>query len=319
MLFIASFFFTGCSLMNNDLSAAPPDVDYHRGTQGLMMSYLENMPPPSVYEGNEFEIWLELMNQGASDIRNGYITFSGFQSKYLSLEQRQFTFDLDGKSLYSPTGERTYIELSAQAQDVHDSLDSVEVPLTANSCYRYFTYFSGDLCLVSDQPTVLRQPSCTNENLVRVSGGQGSPLAVTGIDVEQIPSRTTTTYVFSVLIENVGDGKLRIPSAYQNDCIGPSLESTDIDAFRLEATIGNDEELTCTQRGNPRDTEGIFVLPSALNEAMADAEEERDHSISCRYTTENDFQSYKTKLNIRLEYGYTHTLSHQLTIKQYDR
>jgi hypothetical protein len=301
-------------MLGSDLENRPPDVDYHKGTRALEFHFLDQMPPSTLYENSDFEIWLELMNNGASDIRDGYITFSGFQSKYVGLEKTEHQFDLDGKSLYSPNGEKTYLELSGETHEVHDSLDAIEVPLTVNACYRYFTYFSGDLCLSSGKPQAVSRPSCTNENLVTVSGGQGGPLAVQGIDVETIPSRTMITYVFTIAIRNSGSGDVRHPQAYQKDCVGPALSSDEVDVFTMQATIGNDQTLECTQDGNELDDEGIYKLPSAFTES----EDAKSHDIICRYRTESDFQSYKTKLNLRLEYGYVQSDTHTMTIKQYD-
>ena len=48
----------------------PGVIEYHKGTDGLKMEFVKNLPPDEIIEGNEFVIGLELRNKGAADIES---------------------------------------------------------------------------------------------------------------------------------------------------------------------------------------------------------------------------------------------------------
>ena len=81
-------------------------VDYHKGTQGLVMNFIKNLPPDEIWEGSEFIIGLELRNLGANKISNAVIKVTGFDLEYTEpKKEEEKTFSLEGRSPGYPEGD----------------------------------------------------------------------------------------------------------------------------------------------------------------------------------------------------------------------
>ena len=53
------------------------EEDYHKGTQGVVISFLPNAPPSRVYEDDSLDISIQLENKGAYPEGNNFYTLIG--------------------------------------------------------------------------------------------------------------------------------------------------------------------------------------------------------------------------------------------------
>jgi len=308
------FMTAGCSFGNSGIPQDLPKIDVHTGSEGLSVEFLDELPPSTLYENNDFRIGLLLHNKGASDILNAHVRLTGFQDQYFTLNKDHFQVDLEGKSLYNDAGELTYEYIDASSKEIHDVLDYVEFPLTVTSCYKYYTYASADICLEKPDLPALSKNGCGSE-ISNLPSTQGGPVGVRSIDIEKIPSQNKITYLFKIDVVNFGDGELRLPDAYEKDCIGPVLEPNEVNRFVMEVSLGN-EKLSCRQDSKPASND-IFILPEKITSIIPDDSDD-DHRIVCEFKSDRDITTYTTKLSMNIHYGYVDSLTKQITMYQYD-
>ena len=316
LILCSIIFIYGCTGGGNNISTEVPKIDVHVGYDGLEFEFLDEMPPISLYEGNDFTIGLLLHNKGAYDIRNAHLRITGYQEKYFDLEKDYLEINLDGRSLYNAEGDITYEYIDASSKEIHDLLDNVEFPLTVTACYLYETIASADVCLTTPQNNLFKKDSCT-AGVSRLPSGQGGPLGIKSIEDEIIPSKNSLVYSFKIDVGNFGNGDIRIPSAYGKDCVGPVLNASDPNRFKMEVFLGN-TKLSCRQDSSKAGSNDYFVLPekivSLINENSDD-----DHRIICEYKSDSDITSYTSKLSIKLYYGYVDSITKQIVMHQYNR
>src|SRR3989338_2258133 len=85
MILIVVLFILGCTGQNKD-SGPITDVDIYKGTEGLVMKFLENAPPDEIFEESLFGAGIELENRGAFNIENGYLSL-GLEKDYMEIEE----------------------------------------------------------------------------------------------------------------------------------------------------------------------------------------------------------------------------------------
>ena len=62
LILCSIIFIYGCTGGGNNISTEVPKIDVHVGYDGLEFEFLDEMPPISLYEGNDFTIGLLLHN-----------------------------------------------------------------------------------------------------------------------------------------------------------------------------------------------------------------------------------------------------------------
>ena len=93
---------TGCQTKTPDLY--PEVIEYHKGTDAIVMNFIENLPPNEVIEGTDFAIGLEIRNKGAYDVRGAKISMSGYTLGRTIVTPRDIYLDLEGKQPGFPEG-----------------------------------------------------------------------------------------------------------------------------------------------------------------------------------------------------------------------
>ncbi len=63
LIMILVLFSFGCQQRGS--RTGPEVVEYHKGTMGLDVEIVKNLPPSEIIQGNDFVIALELRNKGA--------------------------------------------------------------------------------------------------------------------------------------------------------------------------------------------------------------------------------------------------------------
>lgn len=267
-------FSAGC---RRQVSTGPDAVEYHSGTEGLEMEFVRNLPPDEIAEGSEFVIGLELRNQGAYDIESGRILVYGFEIGYNSLEQQKKEFDIEGKKPGFPKGGYEIINFNAQNHAIPEIVDVYEVPFIVRAFYRYQTEAGAEVCINPHIYSYMEtaEAACRPEE-VKLSGGQGAPVAVTKIEQTFAPEGKDIKVNFIIYIKNEGDGEV-VDGAY-------------IDDVKLA-----DESLEC-------------------NKEFIELEDQEKRFV-CSTTTSISQGAYLAPILVRLSYDYTEKIDKSISIR----
>ena len=92
--------------------------EIYEGTQGIEISFLQDMPSYELFEDQLFEIGLELHNQGASDINNGLYSIAVDEQLITLVDEQMNRFNIQGKSVYNPAGGKQIINIKAKTKQI---------------------------------------------------------------------------------------------------------------------------------------------------------------------------------------------------------
>jgi len=291
ILVIAVFIFSGCGGYQSRTNR-PEDEDYHRGTQGLVMEFVDNNPPDRIYDSSHsyadsFNIIVELRNEGASTPVNYKWYLSGFDPGILllgsSAEKTNVEGTLEGKSVTNPYGGYALVEWIDNDVVLPMGTDKYEPRILITSCYDYVTEASIPVC-IDPRPydAHIRDEVCTP--YTETSTGQGAPVAVTRVEVVPLTGKVQ----FKITIENRGDGSvihpLAVPWNCPNNLVWQDLNQVDVYVSLPSAAAGS-----CTP-ANP-----IRLV------------EDRGY-VYCMFDGLGGESAYNTILNVELVYGYTSSI-----------
>jgi len=278
LIILLILFVVGCK-NNNDIQL-PDVVDYHSGTQGLSMKFLENLPPDEVWEDSEFTISLELQNKGPTTIENGFIVIGGFDPSYIELGQDQIDFELQARSPSYPEGDYKIVHLKAKNINLPKGTEEYPAAFTARAYYDYKTEATINVCI---NPNIYDYEGTDETGCevkpIELAKGQGAPIAVIKVE-ERISPLTNTEGIeieFKIYIENKADGEV-------------------IENIKIDEVILTDKKLKCN-----------------LLELKIDPED-KENSFSCKTTLENTKSAYISPLIIKLSYKYSQKLDKSFKI-----
>ena len=301
----------------------PEQFDYRVGSDALKMEFEENLPPESVYEGTTTPLSIHLSNEGAEAIRNGVLVIIS-DERLLSLPQgisidgvtvsaealNKASFDLDGRSISNPIGGKAFLSGTLQVKDIGAQREELATRLTVQSCYTYRTFARRSVCLDTDvYKQVQLAKACEMEDVS--AGTQGAPVAVSDIEVQVTPHPTNPRKVvprFVFKVQNVGDGEVLSAGLYKEAC--SSSGSADFNEVRLIARMPSErgsERLTCSPSLSDQATDiGLVKLKAKQNAVRCSLDEGIDAERG----------AYTVLLEVELDYGYTQTITRELTIKK---
>jgi hypothetical protein len=281
------------------------DIDIYKGSEGLLMQFLENAPPDELYEDSPFKVILKLENKGATDIVKGYLSL-GIEKDYMELRSFNFvrTFKLKGKSLQIPKGDQRVEEFSIKTKNLEPQSEVHTSNIIITACYDYTTFFSPSVCVDTDiykeNPV---KKTCEVKDIS--ASNQGAPVAITLIEEKILPKESNIVIpYFMIKISNVGNGEIIDINKVRAACSSGSFEHASWNHVYVNAFLGN-QQLTCkpskgdikTGYVKIKDNEGI--VRCVLEEGIS-----------------TNFASYITTLRINISYGYTFTLSKEILIKK---
>ncbi len=310
LLLSVLFLFTACG-------GQPKPVDRFTGTQGLVIEFAQNAPPETVFEGTAFPVRVLVRDAGATDIPYDrmLLTFStdplylsGGISPYFparhdpdSIAQRRT--GIQGKSAGYPDGELLAftmpLDSAFSANPVVGQRESPETRILAGVCYAYTTYYAASICVDTNAYAEnLRDQPCQTEEL-SPTGGQGAPVAVTGVKVQALPvvDRTlglqvTRPYI-TLTIENVGTGQVVGPDTLDltSACLLRDIPKEELGTVRVSASLLN-SALECQPEGLVRLVDGKGEIRCTVPESELGEEQ---------YAAT---QNYVTTLVVNLTYLY---------------
>ena len=178
------------------------------GSEGLRISFLENLPPPKLFDNEEFNAVIQIENKGAAKVggTGDKIFLSGFDPAILS-GISNFGMQipsLNGVEPITLQGDMDTVSFTGRLA-LLKGFGTMQVPLKLllTSCYGYETIAAPQVCIdpVPFSP-VLRQKVCSAQTVS--AGTQGAPMAVSSVDV--LPSTGNTK--FKIYVTNVGGGRV---------------------------------------------------------------------------------------------------------------
>lgn len=203
---ILIFAIQGCQQQPDDLAKT-----VHVGTKGLTMAFIENNPPNKITAstGGEFNLGIELKNEGTAPTK-GRLFLSGFDTNIIDIPDfYEFpnpdncgTDYIGGRTKFNSAGE-TCIENINGLLNLNPVVDYIDFPLMVTAMYQYVTDTSVMVC-IDPNFNQIGKKACLMKP-VSVSGGQGAPIAITG--VEPIPVGKGKIQ-FQITVQNVGGGKV---------------------------------------------------------------------------------------------------------------
>jgi len=208
LLLIAAVACAGCKQTTPKLE--PEYTDYHKGTDGLVMNFINGLPPDEIIEGSSFVIGVELKNKGAYDIKGCTILLYGFEGgEYLKKENPEIFVDIEGKKPGFPEGGYEIINFNVKNIGIPEIIDVYSAPFTVSANYRYQTEASVDVCINPDVYSYIKtkETVCEPKDIV-LKDGQGAPVAVTKIEERTSPSGNKIKVDFVIYFANKGNGEV---------------------------------------------------------------------------------------------------------------
>lgn len=286
-----------------------PQQDFRVGSEGLRMEFLPNLPPPRLYDDQEFDVTLRVSNVGATDVgfANDRIYLSGFDHRIVP--GIPFTGQplevIEGKDAFNSLGTFGFVTFQGTPVPLRArEIDRYPFTMAATACYGYETIASGEVCIDTDPfATTSRQKVCP-AGTATFQGTQGAPVAVSSVVVEPSPRKTR----FRFTISNVGAGDVfREGATYLNKCSPydpQGLRFDEVDYVALEQVRLSDTiDITSSCRPKDQDQRHIKLI-----NGVATVHCEVDHAALAAAG------SFVTPLVIRLRYGYRNLISTNVEI-----
>ena len=283
------------------------DEDVRKGFDGLAMAFIKNAPPDKVFEQSIFPIGINLKNKGASNIEKGFFVM-GFEKEYADAAGREAkeTFDIKGKSTFNLNGDEEFITLNAEAKKVGSQSETHPSTILATACYPYRTILGTSVCIDTDIfGKQLRKKACLAKDL-EFTNGQGAPIAITKVEVRMLPNADNDPNKiiphFIIYLENKGKGEVIAEAKIEDVCSKKPLGFKDFNRVTVKAFL-SDKELNCnsgeTEKAEGRLREKKDIVRCTLEEGI-----------------ESNKDAFTSPLKIEIDYGYTFTISKDITIEK---
>ncbi|MBI4141874.1 hypothetical protein HY484_03045 [Candidatus Woesearchaeota archaeon] len=277
-------------------------VSFRSGSEGLKISFMDNLPPPRLFDNEDFNAVVQIENRGAADVGSpgDKIYLSGFDPSIISGIS---TFGMQvpplrGKDPVTQQGDVDTVFFKGRIALLKDrGITQLPVKVLATACYSYETIASPQVCI---DPTPfspsLKQKVCIAQNVG--SGTQGAPVAVTIVEVLPSPGSTK----FKIHVSNVGGGRVfRYGMSALTKCspFTEGLSFNELDYVELQDIIVSDTSIKNSCRAVDqnhvplRGGQGVFY---------------------CEFNRIRGTSAYLTPLIIKLRYGYETSLLKNMDI-----
>ena len=134
------------------------NVDYHKGTDGLVVNFMTQAPPDVAYEETEFDVQIFVENKGAFDLTDGYRATAHLKyddsfvmpitQDFLGqgLYSNKDRLNLYGKSYYFPDGEENFFALDRfYGLPIQGNFETNKASFYLSMCYPYETFFADEI------------------------------------------------------------------------------------------------------------------------------------------------------------------------------
>ncbi len=271
---------------------------YRVGNQGLVLSFMNNMPPNKIYDLDELRVGIEIKNKGAypSSTENknfiGKLYLRGFDPNYIIFDEgdwQEIDRNLFGKDQYNPEGGYSVVDFTSSIIQLPEGVESYKPALLATACYEYQTIATPVVCIDPNPYSAeVREKVCTVHDVSLTS--QGGPVAVTRVEEAVMKDKIQ----FKIYVQNVGDGL--VVDVDQLDACPGRLDYTNLNRVDFSAEISGEPLYDC----RPND----YQIDLYNNRGF----------IICYASKPTTGDAYETPLKIQLDYGYMSSISKQIEI-----
>jgi hypothetical protein len=278
----------GSNRKSNDVAE-----DYRTGTSGLMLSFMDGVPPDKILASSSLNVMIQINNKGAFNIEDASLYLSGYDKRYFfGQDQMSKVFSIEGRSQYNPDGDiKDIIEFKDdQIENVPKEIDSFQQTIKATACYYYETSANPEICINPNQYSATSTEDVCQINAVSLNNGQGAPIEVTKVEEELMDQKV----VLKIYVRNSGGGT---PFVADKANCHTSLKFNEIDMIQLKEVGFSNYDLTSSCRPNPlrlSSGTGFFVCSKDLGELGKN--------------------SFVTPLKIRLGYNYRESITKTVDI-----
>ena len=323
IMVILVIIFAGCT-------AKPKATVPNKGTDGLLISFPDNLPPKTVYESRPFPVKFQIHNAGATPVQQSrmIITFNwdplyikGGMNPYVPATHSTERRDLAGRSLIYPEGEKRTYDIppsnSFEAQAVPGQMMSPKTSLAASVCYAYNTFMSTDVCIDTDiyDESVRKQPC--EAKPITLSGGQGAPIAITGVDVEAVPFITSNGYsefvkpIFTIHLSDAGNGYLIGPDDLEmkTACLLTGIPKESLNAVKVNAHLFS-TRLDCGPRPDEDGSGMVRLIDGKADITCTVPERELGQEIFAAK------QNFKSSLSVNITYLYKTSTTREISLQR---
>lgn len=292
-----------CTQFNQGTEQKQPNTNFRTGSQGLLLQFLPNLPPPRVFDRDPFNVVLQVENLGTGKVGNGLdrLYISGFDHNIITgIGTDGIPLPLlEGRSQYITRGGVDALTFRGTVRSLTEKrIDRYNPIILATTCYNYETVASAQVCVDPDPfaPTSTARV-CTPTAVG--TGSQGAPVAVSNVLVDPSPGRTR----FTINIQNVGGGSVfRNGNQYLAKCspynLGLAFDELDFVQVVDVMISGNSIKSSC----KPLDRDSHVRLQNGAGQ------------IFCELSAPQGQTPYLTPLNIVLKYGYRQTIAKSVEI-----
>lgn len=310
-ILILIFFSLGAQCNRN---SGPTSTAYIGGTDGLVISFVEDAPPEIISDKNseEFNIILKLENNGEYDIKSGDIvaTLSGISRDDFSMStlSQKSNFDLtrvikatevQGETGGKIEGGEEYLDMG-KIRYKPDLAADFQTTVRADVCYKYRSRPVSKICLKKDASQVRVDDVCQIDSENVDYENSAAPVQLTQISERRAgQNRVMVTFV----LENSGEGATYAPNKFTSSC------TTDIsDAGELYITV-----YSLSSNINPK----CGILGGTNKGAVKLIDGKR--TINCLIETNGlQEQAYEVYLNIDIDYFYRQFITQDILIRNAD-
>ncbi len=282
----------------------PQTQEFRYGTEGILLRFAPNLPPPVLFDTEPFHALLEIENRGTYSVGNpgDRIYLSGFDPTNIQgIDSSGIPIPpLEGRGPFIPEGGFDTLSFRGRIRSLYDKrIDKYDATLLATACYGYETVASANVCVDPNPfaPTS-QQKICTPTSVG--TGSQGAPIGVTSVDVTAAPGRTR----FAITIQNLGAGDVfRYGGQFLNNCNPYSGGLSFEDLGYIQVADVSISGTSILQTCKPLDTTGHLRLSGGLG------------TLYCEFTQPVGQSAYTTPLNVVLRYGYRESIIQNIQIR----
>ncbi|MBI2545550.1 hypothetical protein HYV81_00020 [Candidatus Woesearchaeota archaeon] len=305
-------------------------TSFRTGIGDLEIKFLDNAPPAELYYSKDaqFPIGLQIQNKGAERAYGvialnfgGHVTLADTinaqkddrDANLFKIAGSEGSF-LEGKRSQNPNGDLQVFTLTAAPSALNPQSEQFKSTVIATACYDYQTEFTPEVCIDTD---VYNQKQLGKACKVQdvTSSGQGAPVVVERVEVQMLPKEKGVAPQFTITLKNSGNGEVIRREKYREVCSQRVADTSVI--FNLAYVYAQlaDKDLECY----PKKEQVLPLEPAAGEDAIYGYARFKDKAstVVCRYNgvISKPEGSYVSKLRIVVYYGYTFSVSKDITIK----
>ncbi len=204
LLFVV-LLFINCTGSSFGDSQKKVDDDFKTGVGSLDMTFDRNSPPRQLIQEQQSVVVLQLQNNGAFEIQNGFVSLNIDSSVLRITDNAMFKrFSLEGRSANFPRGEETVVTFPIQTRQLSQESQVQKTQIIASACYDYATEVFTEICIDAD-PHNLRD---TSDKVCQVDdvrpGNSGGIVNVENIEVSFIQHNQFVTPSITIHLQKSG-------------------------------------------------------------------------------------------------------------------